>query len=836
MTPKQWNIIRTLFAEVRELPLEERETFLLSATNDEHIIEQVTSMLANDHEDDFLNEPALGCEFTLADSQSPEKGMQIPTNLISGFTIKKILGSGASGIVYEAIQENPHRRVAIKVLRDGAMGENDQARFHREAETLANLDHQNIATLHSVGTTKDGSPWMAMELVSGKQLDDWIVGKSTEEIIVVLQKISNALNAAHQQNIVHRDIKPANILVCDDNEPRVLDFGVARITNDNALVTQTGAVIGTKKYMSPEQAKGSSDVDQRCDVFALGIILLECLPQHVSKDLRTIASKATDEFPSRRYANAGEFGDDLHRWSLNIPVQARNATPWYIASLWVRRHSLASFFIVFAIAAITFTFSIFKDKDNIEYASNIQQAQLAYEQGDLEQMSASLKLCKQELRNWEWNWLEQLTTTSDVDIVVSDVAMDKYGLLLATTSKGILTSIHEDKILADLDNSCVKSLLSLDCNLWVTLQQDGAIYQYETSSPQKELHRINLPVPLKHVAAFSISANGRFVIIASVRPFDPADLSSLDANTNIIGIDLQEEEVFLDDYLSTRILDTDAAIAISNSGKVAVASLVNGGITIWRFGKVTDKREINISNSPSTVAIDSGDNMLAVAGLGAGVSNVKLLRVDTLGIIESLPVISHDRGIVSVSISPDNKTVASIDGGGILRVTPLTGEAPIVEPSQAREQSASIKFSEDGKNLLIRRDDGSVRVRTLQRKTNEFKVWNTPITNAWITSKKIIVLLADGSKSQLEFESNFVSNFLKDTDSLKTQSTTPDGLRLASISEQVGTIQIQDIRAKKVLLSFSWPSARIVKVGFIENGKTLLAISVDGRIKTWTTK
>ncbi|HIN84812.1 MAG TPA: serine/threonine protein kinase, partial [Phycisphaerales bacterium] len=239
MTPKQWNIIRTLFAEVRELPLEERETFLLSATNDEHIIEQVTSMLANDHEDDFLNEPALGCEFTLADSQSPEKGMQIPTNLISGFTITKILGSGASGIVYEAIQENPHRRVAIKVLRDGAMGENDQARFHREAETLANLDHQNIATLHSVGTTKDGSPWMAMELVSGKQLDDWIVGKSTEEIIVVLQKISNALNAAHQQNIVHRDIKPANILVCDDNEPRVLDFGVARITNDNALVTQT---------------------------------------------------------------------------------------------------------------------------------------------------------------------------------------------------------------------------------------------------------------------------------------------------------------------------------------------------------------------------------------------------------------------------------------------------------------------------------------------------------------------------------------------------------------------------------------------------------------------
>jgi WD40 repeat protein len=616
----------------------------------------------------------------------------------------------------------------------------------------------------------------------------------------------------------------------------VLDFGVARITNDNALVTQTGAIIGTKKYMSPEQAEGSSNVDQRCDVYALGIIMLECLPPHVSKNLRTIAEKATDEFPARRYTNAGAFGDDLQRWSLNMPVLARNAAPWYTTSLWVRRHVLASFFIVFAIAVILFTFSIFKDKDSIEYASNIQQAQLAYEHGDLEQMSASLQRCKQELRNWEWYWLEQLTTTGDVDIVALDVAMNKYGLLLATTSQGTLVSTKEDAILADLDDSCVKSLLSQNCKLWITLQQDGSIYQYETSSPQKALHEIVLPITLKHVAAFSISSNGRFVIIASVRPFDPADLSSLDAKTNIIGIDLQEEEVFLNDFLSTRILDTDAALAISNSGKVAVASLVNGGITVWRFGKITDKREINISKSPSTVAIGSSDNMLAVAGLGAGISNVKLLRVNTLGIIESLPVISHDRGIVSVSISPDTKTVASIDGGGILRVTPLTGETPIVELTQAREQSASVKFSEDGKNVLIRLDDGSVRVRSLERKTNELKVWNTPITNAWITSKKVIVLHADARKSQLELESYYVSSFLEDTDSLETQSSTPEGLRLASISEQVGTIQIQDMRAEKVLLSFSWPGARIIKVGFVENGKTLLAISVDGRVKTWTIK
>ena len=837
MNPAQWATIRELFAEARKLSQELREPFLLSSSDDEVVLAQVRTLLSNDQEDDFLEDPALGNSFTLSDTQTPEQGMKLPINLIDGYTITKILGSGASGIVYEARQAEPNRMVAIKVLRAGSMGERDRIRFQREAEMLANLRHQHIATVYAVGTTSDGSPWMAMELVSGVRLDDWAENKNTTSIVSMIQLISEALSEAHAQNIVHRDIKPANILVTNDNQPRILDFGVARNTtnsNDATIVTQTGAVIGTRTYMSPEQASGNTNIDASSDVYALGIIIKELLPQHSARDLYTIANKATDEFCSRRYPNAGDFGNDLLRWLRGEPIFARRATPLYVASLWSRRHKLICLFVLFIACALIVTYSISTSKSKAQYASKIQQAQLAYDQGDLQQMTYVLKQCNQANRNWEWHWLRQLSTTGTLKTTAQDVAVALNGTIFSSTKDGMLIHSNSGDVLGDTGKTCAKSFLSQNGNTWITLLEDGTINLYDSSSATQPTNTLQLGEPATHVAGFAISPNGKYAIVTTVTPFDPMDLATLDAKTTVSCIDLHGSKVFLHDTVSTRVLDSDEALAIANDGSSAVVSLVNGGITTWRFGERTDKREFKTTNNPCTVNINNDGTILAIAGLGGGVSNISLLEMGTLAPIKKYPIIAHDRGIVSVAISLDNTKVASIDGGGMLRITPLDGKTPIVERSQSREQSASVRFSENGEQVIIRLDDGHVRIRPTTNNTTEYKAWEYPVIRAWITPTNIVTEHANGDVRDLHVQTQKDSAFIGDLDELQTQTTSPDNARAVSLTEQVGAIQIQDSKTNQPLLSFTWPGARIIQVGFVHEGKSVLAVSVDGRIKMWS--
>jgi serine/threonine protein kinase len=840
MKPSQWAMIREMFAEARKLPIEDREEFLTSSCNHDSVLKQVRALLANDQEDDFLEKPALGGTFTLADSAEPEKGMQLPTNLIEGYTLTKILGSGASGIVYEAKQAEPNRMVAIKVLRAGAMGEQDRLRFQRESETLANLEHQNIATVHAVGTTKDGSPWMALELISGLRLDDWAEEKSIASIVSMLEKISDALAAAHKKNIVHRDVKPANILVTHNDQPRVLDFGIAHITKgeseESSLVTQTGAVLGTQKYMSPEQASGSPNLDARSDVYSLGIVLQELLREDSPRDLKTIAKKATDELATRRYSDAGEFRDDLARWLSQEPIVARRATPWYVTSLWVRRHRLVSTFSLFLVVSFIVMYSVTSDKERAEYASFIQQAQLAYEQGDMNLMAIALANCNPASRNWEWHWLEQLSTTGELPILADDLSASNSGEVLACKKEGALYDALTGNILCDAGKSCVKTLLSQNGGVWITLDEDGTMYVHSTSSPCQLEQIVSLGIPVSHISGIALSSNGHFAVVASVTPFDPADLTTLDAKTVIRGINLQNSVAFFSDTLSSRMLDSDEALAISENGESIVVAHVNGSVTTWRLGKQTDKREFKVGNNPNTVAMSQDGTFFALAKLGSGVSNVTLLHMDTLLPVEDTPTIAHDRGIVSVAIAPDNKTIASVDGGGILRITPLYGKAPIVEPAQGRGQSARIQFSENGNQLLICHGNGHARMREITDNTTEVKHWSSPIVEAWITPTTVVTTHVTGTTKSFDLQTEQAHPFTGSTVELATQSTTADGERTASIAEQVGTIQIQDTQSEQTLLSFTWPGARIVAVGFADEGNSLIAISVDGRIKRWSIK
>ena len=228
----------------------------------------------------------------LADTQAPLSLAPSPPgahpDTIGPYRIEGVLGEGGMGVVYLAEQREPLRRkVAIKVIKLGMDTQAVVARFEAERQTLARMDHPNIASVFDAGTTGDGRPYFAMEYVAGVPITEYCDAArlSTRERLTLLTHVCGAIQHAHQKGVVHRDIKPSNVLVTvqdDQPMPKVIDFGIAKATElsaaERTLFTQHGQLVGTPEYMSPEQADRSrTDVDATTDIYSLGVLLYELL-------------------------------------------------------------------------------------------------------------------------------------------------------------------------------------------------------------------------------------------------------------------------------------------------------------------------------------------------------------------------------------------------------------------------------------------------------------------------------------------------------------------------------------------------------------------------------
>ncbi|MHC4427240.1 MAG: tetratricopeptide repeat protein [Planctomycetota bacterium] len=390
MADEGWLRVKELFGEALERSENERTSFLDDSCDDPQQRSRVEALLAAHDDAGAFLEGSTVTELVAPAGTTEDEAIG---KRIGRYTIRSVIAAGGMGVVYEAEQEQPHRTVALKVLRHG-MGSRAMARrFRQEAEVLGRLRHPGIAQVYDAGTVDEGEgarPWFALELIRGRSLlEHCESGKlGPRQRLELFTRVCDAVQYAHHQGIIHRDLKPDNILVDEHGEPKILDFGVARLTDSDIQVTtmQTdlGQLIGTVPYMSPEQTSGDLHaLDTRSDVYALGVVLYELLAGKLPYDLRgksipqalrvigeaepsrlssisrvfrgdldTIVAKALEKEKGRRYQTAADLAADLQHYLKDEPIVARPASTFYQLRKFAKRNKPIVAGVVVAFAAL----------------------------------------------------------------------------------------------------------------------------------------------------------------------------------------------------------------------------------------------------------------------------------------------------------------------------------------------------------------------------------------------------------------------------------------------------------------------------------------------------
>jgi tetratricopeptide (TPR) repeat protein len=392
MDPARLQEIERLYHAALEREVSQRATFLREICGgNEALIGEVESLLAyNQKAEDFIEVPALELAAQALALDEVRLDPTLPAR-IGHYRISRLLGEGGMGRVYEAEQEHPRRIVALKVIKPGLTHPKLLRRFEQESQALGRLQHPGIAQIYEAGTADSGfgpQPYFAMEFIRGESLLQYAESHqlNTRQRLEIVAKVCEAVHHAHQRGIIHRDLKPGNIVVDENGQPKILDLGVARVTDRDAqatLQTDMGLIVGTLAYMSPEQVLGDPlELDTRSDVYALGVILFELLagrlpykisshlheaaqtiraeaPEPLSRvsrayrgDIETIVVKALEKDKARRYASAAGMAMDLRCYLTDEPITARPPSARYQLQKFARRHKaqmagVAAVFIVF---------------------------------------------------------------------------------------------------------------------------------------------------------------------------------------------------------------------------------------------------------------------------------------------------------------------------------------------------------------------------------------------------------------------------------------------------------------------------------------------------------
>jgi WD40 repeat protein/tRNA A-37 threonylcarbamoyl transferase component Bud32 len=455
--------VEQVFDDAIALPESERLTFVDASGLDDTARRKVIDLLRF-----YVAEPTPPLSRGKGDHSTEER---LVGSRIGGCTVQRLIGVGGMGAVYEAMQDEPRRRVALKVLRASLAGGSAERRFRLEAALMSRLEHPGIARVYASGTgSAIGSgrdlaePWIAMEFVEDARAitaycrDEQL---SPREIVRLFIEVADAVAFGHARGVLHRDLKPANILVDGHGRPRVIDFGIAKAIDGDRVstlaVTVTTRLVGTLQYMSPEQFGARDAADTRSDVYALGLVLFEALAGRLpyivprdagvfaaartvtdspiprvssvgrslvgglAADLDGILAKALEKDPARRFQSVAEFSADLSRALRGEPVTARVPTLAYQLSRFIARHRAFSIAVAASLLLLTTTTTLAvlaaREAAHQRDVAALRTAQYAIETADFPSAREALASLGSNARGFEWDaiqsraegWLADIT-------------------------------------------------------------------------------------------------------------------------------------------------------------------------------------------------------------------------------------------------------------------------------------------------------------------------------------------------------------------------------------------------------------------------------------------
>ena len=830
---------------------------------------------------------------------------------IGDYALQGIVGRGGMGIVYRAKQCRLDRLVALKTIDlIGSLNPQSVARFREEAELVARLQHPNIVQVFETGS-HNGIPYFSMEYVDGGNLAAWMRDRAIKPVqsAKLVEVLARAIHYAHLEGIIHRDLKPANVLLARSNrsesldlgqttsdetskirfEPKIVDFGLAKLLGNTSRQTITGTAIGTPSYMSPEQLDADlGAMGPASDVYSLGAILFELLAgeppfhgptaletmqmvrteepvfpkslrQRVSGDLILICQTCLRKEPNQRYASASDLADDLKRYIEGQPILARKATVYQRATKWARRHPSATGLLVmttlvgFAIAGLWWRA---EEKgrgeheqrvrgEQLIYARNIALAEFEYKANKIENCQKLLNDCQPTLRNWEWSYLsnqceDAVWESPTSSIPAYSVSISRDGSMVA--------SGHAD---------------------W-GIDQKHPIEVWDLNSGRKKWSLEGHPAGVYDV---SFSDDGRYLASAgvewrktkkgTVKVWDLQDGSSrtlTEDNAYVVRCNPNGGSVYagmtsgiINEFslqsgksigTFTGLIGFVTDLAFDSSGKFLVATSPNGSLIVWDRAtrKVVDSL-FDLGDLRRVSWHPDGKTLLVGGYTG------NLYRYEWTDHQLKLIHTQAESSVPIIEYSPDGlQLVKAVFGEGAKILDSKTAKIDRVLRRHNGHVN-SLSFDEQGMRLATGGNDGAIRVWDLTQSRKNVATYAT-------RPEKIRAMASNPSKPELALAMNAVngnlgsSQFrieLLDLTSMKSRKAlrghtdfvtsvaySPSGDRILTGSDDTKVL-LWDSNLGKLLSTFSEHKTGIVGVHLIRDQ---LALSVDreGNVLTWETE
>ena len=745
---------------------------------------------------------------------------------VPGFDILDELGRGGTAVVYKARQRNLGRLVALKMILTGRHASADRrARFRLEAEAVARLHHPNIVQIFETNE-HDGLPYCVLELVDGGSLADRINGapQPAEPAAALVQTLASALAVAHQNRIVHRDLKPANILLQDPGAaqdsfgtPKIADFGLALVLDDDSAPTRSGDVIGTPSYMAPEQAQGRrAAIGPATDLYALGAILYELLtgrppfraatavdtlvqvsfdepvpptrfqPQ-VPRDLETICLKCLQKDPARRYASAEDLAADLQRFLRNEPIRARPAGLVERVHKWVRRRPLVAGLLTLVVgvsllgvggiaaalvearaaqrneadqraaaeAATTQAEAALDRAERSVYLGALHQARSQWQLNNVRAAGQLLDGCDPARRGWAWHYLRNL---GHADLLTVAESGAPYVGGLAYSPDGRWLAAGGGSPFAP---------------------QHGVVQVLDAETGAVRWRRADRPCPVWGVA---FSPDGRQVAACGgdwMRP-GRGELLLYDTAT---GKTIRE--------FSSQVEGPGRGVAFSPDGRRLASASIDEIVRVWDAATGAESCRVRCQAGASNVAF-SPDGRLLLTGAENG--------VQCWNAADGAPVrkITTEGGLFA--LAGDGRRLITAGRGGTVRVYDTadvaTRSAALVDVLAGHATDIlALAFGPDGRQIASAGADSTVRVGTLAGGMEPRSVWRGHL----------------GRVAALAFH--------------------PDGHRLASGGQQPGDVKIWDMTRPAectIAANLGAPMRDVEALAYTADDRELLALGLGG--------